>query len=54
MNEMVVDTLPKALVRMVGQDPARVALREKHLGLWKDISWAEYPGKSQSRGPGAA
>jgi long-chain acyl-CoA synthetase len=27
---------------MVGRDPARVALREKHLGLWRDISWAEY------------
>ena len=42
MPEMVVDTLPKALVKMVGRDPARVALREKHLGLWRDISWAEY------------
>ncbi|MBI5582214.1 MAG: AMP-binding protein [Deltaproteobacteria bacterium] len=39
---MVVDTLPKALVAMVGKAPQRVAMREKHLGLWKDISWAEY------------
>ena len=42
MNEPVVDTLPKALVQMAQQDPQRVALREKHLGLWRDIPWAEY------------
>jgi long-chain acyl-CoA synthetase len=47
MPEKVVDTLPKALVKMVGQDPGRVALREKHLGLWKDITWDEYLEKAQ-------
>ena len=42
MNEPVVDTLPKALIQMAQKEPQRVSLREKHLGLWRDISWAEY------------
>ena len=42
MSEMVVDTLPKALIQMVQKQPHRVALREKHLGLWRDIPWGEY------------
>ena len=42
MNNTVVDTLPKALIHMAQKEPQRVSLREKHLGLWRDISWAEY------------
>jgi len=42
MNDMAVDTLPKALIQMVQKQPTRVALREKHLGLWRDITWVEY------------
>jgi long-chain acyl-CoA synthetase len=42
MNVPVVDTLPKALIQMALKEPQRVALREKHLGLWRDIPWAEY------------
>jgi long-chain acyl-CoA synthetase len=42
MINMVVDTLPKALIQMVRKQPDRVALREKHLGLWRDIPWSEY------------
>ena len=42
MNEPVVDTLPKALFQIAQKDPQRVSLREKHLGLWRDIPWAEY------------
>jgi long-chain acyl-CoA synthetase len=42
MNEPVVDTLPKALMPRAQKEPQRVSLREKHLGLWRDISWAEY------------
>ena len=41
MNEPVVDTLPKALIQMA-QKEQRVAFREKHLGLWRDIPWAGY------------
>ena len=36
---MVIDTLPKALVRIAGGQPERVAMRHKDLGIWHDISW---------------
>jgi long-chain acyl-CoA synthetase len=39
---MVVDTLPKALVRLAGVQPQRVAMRYKDLGIWHDVSWASY------------
>ena len=42
MQDMVVDTLPKALISMAGKQPERVAFREKHLGLWRDIPWSGY------------
>jgi long-chain acyl-CoA synthetase len=39
---MNVDTLPKALVAMTDNQPGRIALRRKELGIWHDISWSEY------------
>jgi long-chain acyl-CoA synthetase len=39
---MVADTLPKALLNMVGKQPQRVALRKKDFGIWHDITWSEY------------
>jgi long-chain acyl-CoA synthetase len=39
---MDVDTMPKALIKMAGEDPNRVAMRRKELGIWHDISWSEY------------
>ncbi len=42
-----VDTLPKALIQMVGADPERIAMRRKELGIWHDINWAEYLEKVQ-------
>lgn len=39
---MEVNTLPKALINMTSRDPNRTALRWKHLGLWKDVTWSEY------------
>ena len=39
---MVIDTLPKALVRIAGAQPERVAMRRKELGIWHDIHWSEY------------
>ena len=42
---MTVDTLPKALIAMAGKQPDRVALRRKELGIWQDISWADYLGR---------
>jgi long-chain acyl-CoA synthetase len=40
--DCIVDTLPKALASIAGRQPRRVALRRKDLGIWRDISWAEY------------
>lgn len=40
--DRIVDTLPKALASIAGRQPRRVALRRKDLGIWRDISWAEY------------
>jgi long-chain acyl-CoA synthetase len=35
-------TLPAMLLRWAGETPTRVALRKKHLGIWKQYTWAEY------------
>ncbi len=37
---MVTDTLPKALVRIAGESPDRVAMRHKDLGIWHDVRWS--------------
>jgi long-chain acyl-CoA synthetase len=39
---MEADTLPKALMAMAKRQPDRVAMRMKELGIWHDITWAEY------------
>jgi long-chain acyl-CoA synthetase len=36
------DTLPARVARWAERDPDRVALREKTLGIWAEITWAEY------------
>jgi long-chain acyl-CoA synthetase len=36
------DTLPKLLARNAAQFPGEVALREKHLGIWRSFTWADY------------
>jgi long-chain acyl-CoA synthetase len=41
MNEQF-ETVPRMFVDRVLQHPERVALRYKHLGIWQDITWAEY------------
>lgn len=41
MNESF-ETVPRMFVKRVSQHPDRVALRYKHLGIWRDVSWAEY------------
>lgn len=38
----MIDTLPKALVRIAGEQPERVAMRRKEFGIWHDIHWSEY------------
>jgi len=49
---MVIDTLPKALIRMTGKEPERVAMRCKELGIWHDIRWSEYLAKVRQVGLG--
>jgi long-chain acyl-CoA synthetase len=39
---MTIDTLPKALVNITERQPRQVAMRQKDLGIWHDISWLEY------------
>jgi long-chain acyl-CoA synthetase len=36
------DTLPKLFCHVVGERGDKVAMREKHLGIWRSISWREY------------
>ncbi|MCB9797871.1 MAG: AMP-binding protein [Alphaproteobacteria bacterium] len=36
------DTLPGLLAQRAAEHPARVAIREKRLGLWQERSWADY------------
>ena len=36
------DTFPKLLARNAGQLPAKAALREKDLGIWRETNWRDY------------
>jgi long-chain acyl-CoA synthetase len=36
------DTLPKLFRQVVGDRGDAVAMREKHLGIWRSISWRQY------------
>lgn len=36
------DTVPKLFLERVKRHPDKVALREKHLGIWRSITWREY------------
>lgn len=42
------DTLPKLLERNAREHPHEVALREKHLGIWRAFTWAQY--RDRARG----
>jgi long-chain acyl-CoA synthetase len=39
---MAINTLPKALLNIVGKQPNRVAMRKKDYGIWRDVTWAQY------------
>jgi len=44
-NEVTTDrdsTVPKMFIERVSQHPEKVAMRYKYLGVWRDITWAEY------------
>ncbi|MFC7737418.1 AMP-binding protein [Roseomonas sp. GCM10028921] len=42
------DTLPRLLRRNARSHGAEVALREKDLGIWRSITWAEYEARSRA------
>ena len=46
------DTLPKLFRHVVRERGDRPALREKHLGIWRSISWREYGEKAKHVGLG--
>ena len=44
-NEAIMDrysTMPKMFIERVSRHPEKVAMRYKYLGIWRDITWAEY------------
>jgi long-chain acyl-CoA synthetase len=46
------DTLPKLFRHVVRERGDQPALREKHLGIWRSISWREYGAKARHVGLG--
>jgi long-chain acyl-CoA synthetase len=46
------DTLPKLFRHVVRERGDRVAMREKHLGIWRGISWREYGERARRVGLG--
>jgi long-chain acyl-CoA synthetase len=46
------DTLPRLFRHVVRERGDRVAMREKHLGIWRAISWREYGERARQVGLG--
>jgi len=46
------DTLPKLFGHVVAERGDKVAMREKHLGVWRSISWREYGDNARHVGLG--
>jgi len=46
------DTLPRLFRHVVRERGSAVAMREKHLGIWRSVSWAEYGAKARQVGLG--
>jgi len=46
------DTLPKLFRHVVRERGEKTAMREKHLGVWRSISWREYGEKARHVGAG--
>ena len=45
-------TLPALLLQRAESSPTRVALRKKHLGIWKQYTWADYAARAAAVGLG--
>jgi long-chain acyl-CoA synthetase len=46
------DTLPKLFQHVVRDRGDKVAMREKHLGIWRSITWREYGERARHAGLG--
>jgi long-chain acyl-CoA synthetase len=46
------DTLPKLFRHVVARRDEQVAMREKHLGIWRAVSWREYGERARRVGLG--
>src|SRR4029453_19196971 len=46
------DTLPRLFRHVVRARENQTAMREKHLGIWRSISWREYGEKARQTGLG--
>src|SRR5215471_4680129 len=46
------DTLPRLFRRVVRERGEKVAMREKHLGIWRSISWRDYGERAKHLGLG--
>ena len=46
------DTLPKLFRKRYTEEAGKVAMREKNLGIWRSISWAEYGEAARNAGQG--
>ena len=46
------DTLPRLFRHVVRERGSAVAMREKRLGIWRSVSWAEYGAKARQVGLG--
>lgn len=40
--EHTIGTVPQMFLERASQHPDKVALRYKHLGIWRDVTWADY------------
>lgn len=45
-------TLPAIMLRRARETPDRVALRKKHLGIWKQYTWSDYAERAAAVGLG--
>jgi len=50
--DLLETTLPAILLRRAEETPRRVAMREKHLGVWKQYTWADYAARAAAAGLG--
>jgi long-chain acyl-CoA synthetase len=51
-GDLAGSTLPAVLLRRAAEQPGRVAMRKKHLGLWKQYTWADYADRAAAVGLG--